>query len=103
MGIKKESVSWPVSRDLCFLRSGAQSSGSDGAIHLTRPTRTAMRKSSRAVPIWSCSRWGLPCHSCCQERGALLPHHFFFVGFFGFLVVFFLWCFFWGCFCWWFF
>jgi hypothetical protein len=30
----------------------------------------------RAVPIWSCSRWGLPCHSCCQERGALLPHHF---------------------------
>ena len=31
---------------------------------------------SRAVPIWSCSRWGLPCHLCCQRRGALLPHHF---------------------------
>ncbi len=30
----------------------------------------------RAVPIWSCSRWGLPCRSCCQQRGALLPHHF---------------------------
>src|SRR5271166_2547889 len=30
----------------------------------------------RAVPIWSCSRWGLPCHLCCQRRGALLPHHF---------------------------
>ena len=27
-------------------------------------------------PIWSCSRWGLPCHICYQMRGALLPHHF---------------------------
>ncbi len=27
-------------------------------------------------PIWSCSRWGLPCHCCYQQRGALLPHHF---------------------------
>jgi len=25
----------------------------------TRPTRTAARKED-AVPIWSCSRWGLP-------------------------------------------
>jgi hypothetical protein len=30
----------------------------------------------RAVPIWSCSRWGLPCRSRCRDRGALLPHHF---------------------------
>jgi len=30
----------------------------------------------RAVPIWSCSRWGLPCRFCCQNRGALLPHRF---------------------------
>jgi len=29
-----------------------------------------------AVPIWSCSRWGLPCHLRCRRRGALLPHHF---------------------------
>ena len=28
------------------------------------------------APIWSCSRWGLSCHSCCQECGALLPHRF---------------------------
>ncbi len=27
-------------------------------------------------PIWSCSRWGLPCHECYHPRGALLPHHF---------------------------
>jgi len=31
---------------------------------------------SRAAPIRLCSRWGLPCRSCCQERGALLPHLF---------------------------
>ncbi len=31
---------------------------------------------SCAVPIWSCSRWGLPCRSRCRARGALLPHHF---------------------------
>jgi hypothetical protein len=30
----------------------------------------------RRSPIGSCSRWGLPCRSCHQERGALLPHHF---------------------------
>ncbi len=28
------------------------------------------------VPIRSCSRRGLPCHPCFQERGALLPHPF---------------------------
>ena len=26
--------------------------------------------------LWSCSRWGLPCHSCHQKCGALLPHPF---------------------------
>ena len=29
-----------------------------------------------AAPIRSCTRWGLPCRSCCQDRGALLPHPF---------------------------
>ena len=29
-----------------------------------------------AVPIWSCSRWGLPCRLRCRSRGALLPHRF---------------------------
>ena len=28
------------------------------------------------APIWSCSKWGLPCHNCYQLRGALLPHLF---------------------------
>ena len=31
---------------------------------------------SPAVPIWSCSRWGLPCRLRCRRRGALLPHRF---------------------------
>ena len=29
-----------------------------------------------AVPIWHCSRWGLPCRDCCQPRGGPLPHRF---------------------------
>src|SRR5690606_37916745 len=30
----------------------------------------------RAVPIRSCSRWGLPCRRCYHRRGGLLPHPF---------------------------
>jgi len=28
------------------------------------------------LPIWPCSRWGLPCRTCHQARGELLPRHF---------------------------
>jgi len=52
------------------------SSGTSVAGRLARPTRTAVRKQTVAVPIWSCSRWGLPCRVCCRPRGALLPHRF---------------------------
>ena len=31
---------------------------------------------TRAAPIRSCSRWGLPCRCRCRQRGALLPHRF---------------------------
>ena len=34
------------------------------------------REKPRAVPIRSCSRWGLPCRRRCRRRGALLPHLF---------------------------
>src|SRR5690606_16110878 len=34
------------------------------------------RSGQLLVPAWPCSGWGLPCHSCYQERGALLPHPF---------------------------
>src|ERR1700742_1616190 len=54
---------------------------------LEQPTRTASltslprryrfrEPSTCAVPIRSCSRWGLPCHLRCRRRGALLPHLF---------------------------
>ena len=49
-------------------------------MHLKQPTRISVWVTPAAyaarIPIWSCSRWGLPCHVCYQTRGALLPHHF---------------------------
>ena len=42
---------------------------------LMQPTRT-LCESHNQVPIWSCSRRGLPYHLCCHKRGALLPHRF---------------------------
>jgi len=39
-------------------------------------TSFACAKQTRAVPIRSCSRWGLPCRFRCRKRGALLPHRF---------------------------
>src|SRR5258708_15578424 len=59
----------------------SHSSGIRVTAQLKRPTRKPMwatcsgRKAAR-FPIWSCSRWGLPCRWCCHPRGALLPHHF---------------------------
>ena len=38
--------------------------------------RSARAAKPRAVPIRSCSRWGLPCRLRCRRRGALLPHRF---------------------------
>jgi len=82
-----EDARRPVSRVLSahlWFPSGARddhSSGTRLAARLTRPTRTARRECLRslaaaAVPIRSCSRWGLPCRPCYQGRGALLPHRF---------------------------
>ncbi len=76
----------PVSRVLSSLLTarGSHSSGTRVAARLSRPTRTTGRKcpwprrlhARPAVPIRSCSRWGLPCRPCYQGRGALLPHRF---------------------------
>jgi hypothetical protein len=40
------------------------------------PSSALNRHTGSTVPIRFCSRWGLPCRSCCQARGALLPHPF---------------------------
>jgi hypothetical protein len=42
----------------------------------TGPGPPRLREEARAVPIRSCSRWGLPCRFRCRKRGALLPHRF---------------------------
>jgi hypothetical protein len=41
-----------------------------------RRSGDALAPCGTAVPIRSCSRWGLPCRPCRQGRGALLPHRF---------------------------
>jgi len=53
----------------------SHSSGQRVATRLKQPTRGQCGP-HHCPPIWSCSGWGLPCHRCCQRRGALLPHHF---------------------------
>ena len=68
------------------IRDG-HSSGTPVTRRLKQPTRTAgsghrpralraRARKARAVPIRSCSRWGLPCRRRCRRRGALLPHRF---------------------------
>ncbi len=80
---KYEARGWPVSR---ILSSAVACRWM--AIHLRRllpgalslPTRTVWGSSipvlRREVPIWHCSRWGLPCRLRCRLRGGLLPHRF---------------------------
>lgn len=54
------------------------------AIPLGRTLLTASRDTPGArvsdnpfvPPTWSCSGRGLPCQTCCQARGGLLPHPF---------------------------
>ena len=66
------------------IRDG-HSSGTPVTRRLKQPTRTAGSEHHpearacarfRAVPIRSCSRWGLPCRRRYRQRGALLPHLF---------------------------
>ena len=76
------SFSLPPCR-ACILRCtrGGHSSVTPVARRLVQPTRmiwpqNRLGPKPRVIPIWSCSRWGLPCRPCCQVRGALLPHPF---------------------------
>src|SRR5215218_3750844 len=57
--------------------SDGHSSGSAVARTLEQPTRSVLVGVGHpSLPIWPCSRWGLPSHDCCQSRGGLLPHRF---------------------------
>ena len=59
---------WPFLWDARYRTPRATDPGGDAE------TRCLPRKA--AAPIWSCSRWGLPCRPRCRGRGALLPHPF---------------------------
>ena len=55
------------------------SSGAPVTGHLARPTRRRLRAADcpkACLPIWSCSRGGLPCRLRDRRRGALLPSPF---------------------------
>ena len=60
-------------------KPGSVESSHSSRRSVTRTLKQSTRKPHGpcvCFPIWSCSGWGLPCHTCCQMRGALLPHHF---------------------------
>ena len=62
---------WPFLWDECC--HPPQATYPDGSSKTHFSPRRTVRK---AVPIWSCSRWGLSCHYRYRQRGALLPHLF---------------------------
>lgn len=59
---------------------GNHSSRASVAKRLVQPTRITSLENGRScdhvIPIWFCSRWGLPCQRHCWPCGALLPHPF---------------------------
>ena len=65
----------PGSVECCH--SDGHSSGSAVARALEQPTRSVLVGVGHpSLPIWPCSRWGLPCRWCYHPRGGLLPHRF---------------------------
>ncbi len=46
------------------------------SLPVTVKNQSPSRDGPPLVTAWPCSGWGLPCHDCCQPRGALLPHRF---------------------------
>ena|GEM_PF-2493994 len=73
---KPNSVSRVSDQTIIYLgrRSPADSSALPAAYECHN---MALDETGRlSPPIWACWRWGLPCRSCHQPRGALLPHLF---------------------------
>ncbi len=73
----KKRGSRPVSRVLSWATIPLGRTSPHASSNLPEGWRGPRRTPCGAcLPIWSCSRWGLPCRCCCQPRGALLPHRF---------------------------
>ena len=66
---KPGSVETRTARRSCL---GNHSSRSRVTTALQQPTRE-QREPRHCSPIWPCPGWGLPCRSCYQSRGELLP------------------------------
>src|SRR5476649_1400099 len=64
----REGDGWPFLWDVRYRTPRATDPGDDA--------ETPLPVARRAAPIWSCSRWGLPCRFRCRSRGGLLPHRF---------------------------
>lgn len=65
----------PGSVECCH--SDGHSSRSVVTHALEQPTRSVFIEVGHlSLPIWPCSCWGLPSHSCYQLCGGLLLHHF---------------------------
>ena len=60
---------WPFIWDARYRTPRATYPGGGAETRLPEQVR-------RVAPIWSCSRWGLPCRPRYRRRGALLPHPF---------------------------
>ncbi len=68
-------MSWSVSRVL-YVKNVAIIHLGHTLLHASSNLPENSVGHTSRFPIWSCSKWGLPCHLCLQSRGALLPHHF---------------------------
>ena len=65
----------PGSVECCH--SDGHSSRNAVACILEQPTRSVLIGVGHpSLPIWPCSRWGLPSHGCYQPCGELLPRRF---------------------------
>ena len=72
--------SWPISRVLSWTVIPLGCPSPDTSSSLPGNTHGScgvdQTNLSTSSPIWPCSERGLPCRSCYQDRGALLPHRF---------------------------
>ena len=65
--VRRNAAGWPFIWDASYLHASSDLPEHRGKLPFAI---------WQYVPIWSCSRWGLPCQSRYRDRGALLPHRF---------------------------